>query len=195
MVQKGWIKRDTISSEICSVPGNITISVSKIDKANAWTFLQKHSGKGYPNSMAELLLSRRGLGVTDPRDMIFAHVGFASDGQHEDLTVDYSKTTIQIFEGSARYIAKMYGLSALLECVGVANSPERLRDLPSWVPDWTSKIPPRIYSWQHVKSIDLGEESPVVSILQPDQGILSCMSSKFDVVLFTSSTLSVQQIP
>ena len=170
-------------------------SLGKMDMVNAGAFLQKHTGKWSPNSMAELLMSRRGLGITDPRDMIFAHVGFASDGQHEDLTVDYSKTTIQTFEGSAQYIAKLYGLSALLECVGMANSPERVRDLPSWVPDWTSKIPPKTYPGQHVESEDLRKESPVVPILPSDQGTLSCMLSRFDVVVYTSSILSVQQIP
>jgi hypothetical protein len=170
-------------------------SIGKMDMVNAGAFLQKHTGKWRPNSMAELLMSRRGLGITDPRDMIFAHVGFASDGQHEDLTVDYSKTTIQTFKGSAQYIAKLYGLSALLECVGMANSPERVRDLPSWVPDWTSKTPPKTYPGQHVQSKDLRKESPVVPILPADQGILSCMLSRFDVVVYTSPILSVQQIP
>ena len=170
-------------------------SLSKMDMVNARALSQKQTGKWSPNSMAELLMSRRGLGITDPRDMIFAHIGFASDSQHEDLTVDYSKTTIQTFEGSAQYTAKLYGLSALLECVGMANSPERVRDLHSWVPDWTSKIPPKTYPGQHVESKDLRKESPVLPILPSDQGTLSCMVSKFDVVVYTSPILLVQQIP
>jgi hypothetical protein len=56
------------------------------------------------NYMADILQARRGFGVTDPRDMIFAHVGFTADGQHEDLAVDYSKSTVQVYKSSALYI-------------------------------------------------------------------------------------------
>ncbi len=31
------------------------------------------------NGIMDLIFVRRGLGVADPRDMIFAHLGFASD--------------------------------------------------------------------------------------------------------------------
>jgi hypothetical protein len=38
-----------------------------------------------------LALARRGLRVTDTRDMIFAYIGFASNSEAELLRVDYSK--------------------------------------------------------------------------------------------------------
>jgi hypothetical protein len=48
-------------------------------------------------SMLELVSARRGLSVTDPRDMVFAHVGFASDMGKEGVEVDYSKTCKQVY--------------------------------------------------------------------------------------------------
>jgi hypothetical protein len=62
--------------------------------------------------------------------MIFAHVGFASDGQHEDLAVDYSKTCEQLYTEFAQYLANKYGLVASLECVSHDKPPMRLKDLP-----------------------------------------------------------------
>jgi hypothetical protein len=42
------------------------------------------------------------LGVTDPRDMVLAHAGFASDG--EKIKVDFSKTCNEVYEDIAWYI-------------------------------------------------------------------------------------------
>jgi hypothetical protein len=92
------------------------------------------------NSMISLLISRRGFGVTDPRDKIFSHLGFTSDGKHEHFTVDYSKTAVEVFENSAKYIAKIHGIPALLKCKGVGHSSESVKNLASWVPDWSHKI-------------------------------------------------------
>jgi len=71
----------------------------------------------------------------DLRDMIFSRVGFASDGNHEDSTVDYSKTTTKFFENSAKYIARVYGLPTLVSCNPAGDFSECLMDLPSWVLD------------------------------------------------------------
>ncbi|CZR53661.1 uncharacterized protein PAC_03541 [Phialocephala subalpina] len=49
----------------------------------------KYEAKG--TELIKLVSARRGLRVTDPRDMIFAHTGFASDGNAEVLHVDYTK--------------------------------------------------------------------------------------------------------
>jgi hypothetical protein len=141
--------------------------------------------------MAELLQERRGMGVSDPRDMIFAHVGFASDGQHESFTVDYSKTYVQVYEDFARYLANTHGLSALLACVGEGKSPIRLKDLPSWVPDWTNETPTTRFPGATENS---EEGVSVASIWLREEPILACLL-RVDTILFTSSELSVQQIP
>ncbi|KAE9372574.1 hypothetical protein N431DRAFT_340076, partial [Stipitochalara longipes BDJ] len=88
------------------------------------------------NSMLKLVTDRRALGVSDPRDMVFAHIGFATDGENGDLKVDYSKTTEQVYLDFALFIKKKHGWGNLLECVGDRNIPSYVKDLPSWVPDW-----------------------------------------------------------
>ncbi|PMD30442.1 HET-domain-containing protein, partial [Hyaloscypha variabilis F] len=88
------------------------------------------------NSMLELVKARRGLGVTDPRDMIFAHVGFASDSEHENLKVDYSKTTQEVYVDFALFVMEKHGWGTLLENVDYPKSQPRLKGLPEWVPDW-----------------------------------------------------------
>jgi hypothetical protein len=54
------------------------------------------------NSIIDLIQRRRVLGVTDPRDMVLAHAGFASDG--EKIKVDFSKTCNEVYEDIAWYI-------------------------------------------------------------------------------------------
>jgi hypothetical protein len=149
------------------------------------------------NYIVDIFRARRGFGVTDPRDMIFAHVGFASDGQHEDLTVDYSKPTVQVYERSALYIAKAFGLSTLLECVGRGDSPERISGLPSWVPDWTCKIPTKLYPAPYITERSDSTWPDLIPILlrEPETRILSWIFSRFDTISLTSSSLSVQRIP
>lgn len=89
------------------------------------------------NSMLELATARRGLCVSDPRDMVSAHVRFASDGQDGDLKVDYSKTCQEVFVDFARFIAYKYGGGYILEYMENTQSHLCRNDLPSWVPDWT----------------------------------------------------------
>jgi hypothetical protein len=142
------------------------------------------------NFMISLLLSRRGFGGTDPRDVIFSRVGFATDGKDELFTVDYSKTAVEIFENSARYIAKIYGIPTLLKCKGVDYSLEGVKNLASWVPDWSRKT-----TGQSMVQILTPEDTPKISVLLQEPGILGCIFPGVDTVLFTSSTLSEPPIP
>ena len=45
------------------------------------------------NNMLKLLVARRGLGVSDPRDMGLPMLDSPSDGQDMDLTGEFSKTS------------------------------------------------------------------------------------------------------
>jgi hypothetical protein len=128
--------------------------------------------------MIFLLLSRRGLGVTDPRDMIFSPVGFASDGKHKHFEVDHSQTAVEVFENSAKYIAKIYGIPTLLKCKGADHSSEGVKNLASWVPDWSRKI-----TGQSMTQILRPEASPKVSILLQEPG-LSVVLSQWSVRFF-----------
>ncbi|KAF2812658.1 HET-domain-containing protein [Mytilinidion resinicola] len=73
------------------------------------TVLSYYSGERvvFGNTLIDLLLARRGLGVTDPRDMVFAHLGFATDGQLWTTGMDYSKTVSQLFLDVAWWIQNL----------------------------------------------------------------------------------------
>jgi len=122
--------------------------------------------------------------------MIFSHVGFASDGKHELFAVNYSKTTFEVFESAARYIAQNYGVANLLHCRGVDACSESLKDLPSWVPDWTSKI-----SGDSLSNA-LSSRNPRIPIIYHEQpGVLGCIVDEVDTIVSISSTLSEQRLP
>jgi hypothetical protein len=153
-----------------------------------------HHETGKKNNMMELLQARRGLGVSDPRDMVFAHVGFADDGWHEALAVDYSKTCAQVYTDFARYLDKKYGRLDLLERIEEKkNSRACLEKLPSWVPDWTAPLEPlatkRFPLFRNIASVR-GDKFWVEGLEIP-----VCRVAYSDTVLFTSSELSLSKIP
>lgn len=98
---------------------------------------QLYRDQGQGADMMTLALARRGLGVTDPRDMIFAHTGFASDGEAELLRVDYSKQYEKVCIDFAMHQIRKDNCCRLLFHVDGGNAPSREVQLPSWVPDWT----------------------------------------------------------
>lgn len=61
-------------------------------------------------SLLDLLRSRRGLGVTDPRDMFYAHFGILR--MRVDLAIDYQLTTSETYEifARGRISRKGYGI-------------------------------------------------------------------------------------
>ncbi|KAJ2971434.1 hypothetical protein NUW58_g9422 [Xylaria curta] len=86
-----------------------------------------------------ILKTRKSCGATDPRDVIFAHLGIISDKATipEYIKIDYTLPTSEVFISAARYIRK---------CAGVEYLMRNLTDfrtnslLPSWVPDWGRQI-------------------------------------------------------
>jgi hypothetical protein len=150
----------------------------------------KHHYERLPsNSIGELLQARRGMGVSDWRDMIFAHVGFASDVQHKDLQVDYSKDYKLVYKDFARYLAKYYGFATLLEYAGEGKSPTHRKNLPSWVPDWTSSITAKRFPMQYRFYF---EEMRLEWM--EEQEIPACGPLYYDTILFVSSELSMGKI-
>jgi len=108
-------------------------------KATKSDYQSKSFGKRSPfkNTVLELVKARRGLGVFDPRDMVFAHVGFAKDAEHGKLKIDYSKTIEEVYIDFALFIAQKEGWGTLLDNVGDPKIQSRFKNLPPWSPDWT----------------------------------------------------------
>jgi len=165
-------------------------------------YLDEYDYQGKRRRDNTMLQARRSLGITDPRDMIYAHVGFASDGRK--FVVDYSKTCAQVFEKFALYIAKNEGLYILMYNIGEGKSPSRPRGLPSWVPDWTEPQLQVFRGWLHIISSGAPDVARIfrqrwqfyqrhLFIRKPS--ILVIFPFETDTVVSNSSVLSVQDIP
>jgi hypothetical protein len=87
---------------------------------------------------ADILSTRRALGATDPRDLIYGHLGLVDSVTRSVFPIDYEKTLAQVFEDFAKfYVSSCRNISILLYVEGVDRKIRR-PGLPSWVPDWTS---------------------------------------------------------
>jgi hypothetical protein len=108
-------------------------------------------GNSTGNTLLSILALRRGSGVSDARDMIYAHLGIASDSISGNLgfKVDYSKGCAELFLDIARYFLEKHTDYRILSHVEDVDPLRRRPGLPSWVPDWTSN-----------KVHDLRENSP-----------------------------------
>ncbi|KAK0657880.1 heterokaryon incompatibility protein-domain-containing protein, partial [Cercophora newfieldiana] len=107
-------------------------------------------------SLFQLLQARRGMGATDPRDIIFGHLGIASlpPGHRPYIEVDYSKSVMELYVSVALYILKTPGrnlgsLAVLFEQLHGPVPPNWTTALPSWVPDW--RLPQGLHSGFHGK--------------------------------------------
>ncbi|KAE8448809.1 hypothetical protein EG329_008811 [Mollisiaceae sp. DMI_Dod_QoI] len=154
-----WDKFCEISSAIekqcANVPGRAigTVDVTEKPQPNILRTLHemqtrrcefhytiKHikNGNNY-NSLLDLLSLRRGLGVSDARDLVFAHLGLAVDYRQDPkaLSVDYTLSCAQIFTEAARYMIEQGALDKVLDHVWNVETADRLPGLPFWAPDWT----------------------------------------------------------
>jgi len=100
--------------------------------------------------MIDLLKSRRGLGVKYQKDMIFAHLGFASDGLKLGQRINYSMNWEEVYHSLARNMIDIGLHFELFHELGGSNISTRSNGLPSWTPDWSttsSGLPWLDYDW------------------------------------------------
>jgi hypothetical protein len=103
-----------------------------------------------PDQLLEILQARRGLGVSDPRDMIYGHLGVLNiiDPNRSKLMkmirVDYNQPVAELYRQVTRYIISAgKGLRILSH---VEEVPLGSRgDLPSWVPNWNLSYVPVLH--------------------------------------------------
>jgi hypothetical protein len=156
----------------------------------AW---RSHRNSGKKHTMIQLISARRGFGVSDPRDMIFAHVGFAADGQDRDLLTDYCKTCAQVYTDFARYIGRELGGMRLLDLVGESRVSGRVKDLPSWVPDWTRPFNDTISP--HVRCNYISQYPIDTLMLNLSPEVVGFVIALPDIILFTMEQLWLKGIP
>jgi hypothetical protein len=83
------------------------------------------------------------MGVFDPRDMLFAHLGVvdvqSGDGETKKLLkVDYNKPAEQVYTDLAHYLCVAslpVDLFRVLSYVDESYCQKREKHIPSWVPD------------------------------------------------------------
>lgn len=93
--------------------------------------------------LLDTLIVRRGMGVFDPRDMLFAHLGVvdvqSGDGETKKLLkVDYNKPAEQVYTDLAHYLCVAslpVDLFRVLSYVDESYCQKREKHIPSWVPD------------------------------------------------------------
>lgn len=93
--------------------------------------------------LLDLLSIFRTLNATDPRDKIYAFRGLASD-ENESPLPDYAKSVEQVFVDFAAFFVRR-GLTGQLLLEAGRN--RTVRNVPSWVPDWSNNESWQIYSY------------------------------------------------
>ena len=84
----------------------------------------------------EVLIARRGLGVKDPRDVVYGHLALNKfDKNQANIVVDYDLSCAQVYEKITRHLLK--NNSQILRLSGESNHAQGSLILPSWIPDWS----------------------------------------------------------
>ncbi|KAG7411853.1 Heterokaryon incompatibility protein 6, OR allele [Fusarium oxysporum f. sp. rapae] len=114
--------------------------------------------------LSTLLSCRRGIGATDPRDIVFGHLGVVSDRDRCDrfIKVDYDRDLARVSVDAARYFLDATGIESLLSHA-MNPSPITAPGIPSWCPRWSRSQ----LSWETIHKVGRkfggGDDSSYVS--------------------------------
>lgn len=78
---------------------------------------------------------RERLEATDPRDRVFALLNICSDSKELGIVPDYTKTPAEVYTEAAATMIRSQGLEIVL----FTHFPKLLKDVPTWVPDWSAE--------------------------------------------------------
>jgi hypothetical protein len=148
----------------------------------AWFLESRHHSK--MNDIFQILRSRRGFGVADPRDMIYAYMGIIKpyNGEENLLTqVDYTKSVRELYTEVAvafLHSSRHFEFLTHVEDIPLENRRHRL---PSWVPDWTSpyvssQAPTDLRDCYGIRPTDF------VTVLFKSSMVLGCIGIKVGVI-------------
>lgn len=201
-----WIQCGTKSSrwiDIC----NLLLPARTKTVSSPLSLLQNmdDTRKSNANALHDLLIERRGFSATDARDMIYAHIGIATDRAliSQNFKADYSETctTVDLYIRYANYaLAKRSSNpSLILDQLDDSTISLRLDGLPSWVPDWSqakrTEAPVHVFHrpryWQLQRSIFGTNDSRVIAAYVCSLGILEEVTLRLDeTTLKNHSTLA-----
>jgi hypothetical protein len=84
--------------------------------------------------LLDLLMARRGLGVTDARDIIYGHLGMVKQSMNDWISIDYNMTLPHLYETVALLLIRSHRLK-VLEYIEALDFHLRDDSIPSWSPD------------------------------------------------------------
>ncbi|KAK4449754.1 heterokaryon incompatibility protein-domain-containing protein [Podospora aff. communis PSN243] len=116
-----------------------------------------HSAYTQPDKFLDLLDFASECKAEDPRDRVYSLLGLVIGPLSQSLEVDYTLSAEQVFVKTAHLLGRHFGWSAILRHALARG--RNLPDLPSWVPDWTSRR----------GTVILPAQSPEAHLLEPLQ--------------------------
>jgi hypothetical protein len=146
-------------------------------------------------SMLELLVARRGLGATDPRDIVFAHWSMALDRSELEkyMQIDYSKSWRAIYENTARYFLERMLRDRCGNIFWYLDDKEpayRPDGLASWAPDWSKPGPGLApLSGDTLDQAASRKDSILPYVFVGDPWVFAFKESKADIIKDTSLML------
>ncbi|KAF4458533.1 heterokaryon incompatibility [Fusarium albosuccineum] len=109
------------------------------DLRHKWQSILKNQAPIKIN-LRELLWQFRSRDTTDPKDKVFALFPLVNDwGNQDQMEADYNMEIRRIYRDVVEKV--MVIDESLLILMGSTEKSKDLVDLPSWVPDWTTKPP------------------------------------------------------
>ncbi|KAK6595880.1 hypothetical protein H4I96_10199 [Botrytis cinerea] len=141
--------------------------------------------------LLQILHSRRGYGVSDPRDMLYGHLAmFANLTKSKNpkierlVEIDYRKTVADVYTDLTLYILNRQSDFGFLSHVEDVNFEERKGNLPTWVPDWTSNKVSTEAKWhlERMKTRNRLRDVSDIHVVVGEKAVLGCIGTRVDCV-------------
>lgn len=113
--------------------------LSMIDSVRTFRFHEDFPDNAYyvrPGTLHDMLVNLDLLDATEIRDKIYAPLGIATDRDQLGIVPDYSKDLGSIFTETACALIRTGCLAVLVS----AGYQDKILQMPSWVPDWSTKM-------------------------------------------------------
>lgn len=122
--------------------------------------ISRHHEAAQAKQSFGLIFDTASCDCKDDRDRIFALLSLLNPSDKEQLSVDYSLSTAQVYTGIAAYLAQngfLWGMLMLAPRLATNSCPS----LPSWVPQWNNLHRAGLESSQILESHTLGLDTMI----------------------------------
>ncbi|KAK0508340.1 hypothetical protein JMJ35_009424 [Cladonia borealis] len=172
--------------------------------------------------LLQLAHSTRDRGATDLRDRLYSLISIAASNDQQAFTPHYGHSTARVYTEFASSVIQESNRLDILEYIGspVGDLGESdLKDLPSWVPDWSlgwfpllsstalakpyaaSKVPDKVGEIQESELIAYGMKADKISTIAsesywpgPDQSEIECLAQAFRTIEEITEMVSLSNL-